>query len=144
MKKSTNILLIIIALIPVILLLGPFAEWNDVMNLILRIIPSVVVQMLLFRIGRRNIIKIIPVLLTGAIAVWGTYLYFTSSHWINATFWDLIADYIFSQSLAIFHMSKNQDMLVLMQSYQVDRLKYHSEQWRTPVQACSTGQSVRP
>lgn len=94
MKKSTNILLIIIAIIPIILLLWPFAEWNDVMNLILRIIPSVVVQMLLFRIGRRNIIKIISVLLTGAIAVWGTYLYFTSSHWINATFWDLIADYI--------------------------------------------------
>ena len=94
MKKTINILLIFIAVIPIILLLWPFAMWNDVMNLILRIIPSIAVQALLFRTGKSNIIKTIPVLFTGVIAVWGTYLYFTSSHWINATIWDLIADYV--------------------------------------------------
>ena len=95
MKKVSNILLIYAIVIPVVLLFWPFAKWNDAMSLILRVISSIAVQILFCRVGRWNAIKIIPTVLTGACAAWGTYLYITSPHWVNATFWgSLVADYI--------------------------------------------------
>lgn len=94
MKKTVDILLIIAVIVPVVLLFWPFAMWNDVMSLILRIIPSLAAQILLFRVGKRNIVKSLPVLFSGAFAAWGTYLYFTSPHWSNATWDTLIADYV--------------------------------------------------
>ena len=95
MKKTTNILMVFAVIIPLILLFWPFARWNDAMSLILRVILSLAVQVLLYRVGKWNIIKVLPILIAGAFAVWGTYLYFTSPHWSNATFWgSLIADYV--------------------------------------------------
>lgn len=94
MKKATNILLVFAVIIPLVLLFWPFAEWNDAMSVILRIIPSVAVQVLLCRYCKSNIVKAIPALLTGAFATWGTYLFFTSPHWSNATVGGLIADYV--------------------------------------------------
>ena len=94
MKKTINALLVVAVIVPVVLLFWPFAWWNDAMSLILRVIPSLAVQILLFRVGKWNIVKALPVLLTGAEAAWGTYLYFTSPHWSNATAGDLIADYV--------------------------------------------------
>ena len=94
MKKTTNILLVFAVIIPLVLLLWPFAEWNDAMSVILRIIPSVAVQVLLCRICKSNIVKAVPALLTGTFAAWGTYLFFTSPHWSNATVGGLIADYV--------------------------------------------------
>ena len=65
------------------------------MLLILRIIPSFAIQILLCRVGKHIIIKIIPSLLTGVLVIWGTYHFYTSPHWVNATFWgSLIADYV--------------------------------------------------
>ena len=94
MKKTTNILLVFAVIIPLVLLFWPFAEWNDAMSVILRIIPSVAVQVLLCRICKSNIVKAVPALLTGTFAAWGTYLFFTSPHWSNATVGGLIADYV--------------------------------------------------
>ncbi len=94
MKKTANILLAIAVVVPIMLLLWPFAAWDGAMSLILRVIPSLAVQVLLCRIGKRSIIKAIPALLTGAFAAWGTYLYFTSPHWSGATVGGLIADYV--------------------------------------------------
>ena len=95
MKKTINILLVIAFIRPMVLLLWPFAMWNDTMLLILRIIPSFAIQILLCRVGKYTIIKVIPLLLTGALATWGTYLFYNSPHWVNATFWgSLIADYV--------------------------------------------------
>ena len=94
MKKTTNILLVFAVIIPLVLLFWPFAEWNDAMSVILRIIPSVAVQVLLCRICKSNIVKAVPALLTGAFAAWGTYLFFTSPYWSNATVGGLIADYV--------------------------------------------------
>ena len=93
-KKTTNILLVAAVILPIVLLFWPFAEWNNVMAIILRMIPSLAVQALLCRVGKVNIVKAIPALLTGAFAAWGTYLFFTSPHWSNATVGDLIADYV--------------------------------------------------
>ena len=94
MKKTTNILLVFAVIIPLVLLFWPFAEWNNVMAIILRIIPSLAVQALLCRVSNANSIKAIPALLTGAFAAWGIYLFFTSPHWSNATVGGLIADYV--------------------------------------------------
>ena len=94
MNKHFNAWLAVATVIPVILLFCPFAMWNDSVSVILRVIPSFAVQVLLFRVGKWNILKVLPVLIAGAFAAWGTYLYFTSPHWNNATFWDLLADYI--------------------------------------------------
>ena len=94
MNKTINNFLVFTFIIPIILLLWPFAMWNDTMLLILRIIPALAIQILLCRIGRYIGVKVIPVLLTGVLAIWGTYLYFTSPHWDNATFGSLIADYV--------------------------------------------------
>lgn len=59
------------------------------------VILSFAVQVLLLRVGKWNIVKALPVLIMmSSFAVWGTYLYFTSPHWSNATFGgSLIADY---------------------------------------------------
>ncbi|MBR5316831.1 MAG: hypothetical protein IKU39_02950 [Lachnospiraceae bacterium] len=93
-KKIIDALLVIAVIIPIVLLFWPFAMWNDLMSVILRVIPSFAVQVLVLRVGKWNIIKALPILITGIFAVWGTYLYFTSPHWSNATFWgSLIADY---------------------------------------------------
>lgn len=95
MKKTIDALLAAAVMIPVVLLFWPFAMWNDAMAVILRVIPAFAVQVLLFRIGKWNIVKALPALLTGALAAWGTYLYYTSPHWSNASFWgSLMADYV--------------------------------------------------
>ena len=50
--------------------------------------------MLFCRTGKHVIVEFIPVFATGALALWGTYLYFTSPHWANAAVGGLIADYV--------------------------------------------------
>lgn len=94
MKKTMGILLTVAIIVPVVLLFWPFAMWNDAMSLILRVVPSLAVQILLCRIEKCYIVKALPTIFTGAFAAWGTYLYFTSPHWSNATFGGLIADYV--------------------------------------------------
>ena len=93
-KKTLNILLLIGFIIPMPLLFWPFAQWGDTMVLILRVVPALSVQALLYRVGKYNIIKAIPLIMTGLFSLWGTYLYFTSPHWVNATFGGMIADYV--------------------------------------------------
>ena len=94
MKKETNILLVFAVILPLALLFWPFATWHGIMALILRMIPAIAVQALVGRVCKSNIIRAIPALLTGALAVWGTYLFFTSPHWSNATAGDLLRDYV--------------------------------------------------
>ena len=94
MKKTSNIILVFAVIIPLALLFWPFATWHGIMALILRMIPAIAVQTLVCRVCKLNIGRAIPALLTGAFAVWGTYLYCTSPHWSNATVGDLIADYV--------------------------------------------------
>lgn len=94
MKKTIDALLMVAVIIPIVLLFWPFAMWNNIITVILRVIPAFAVQVLLFRVGKWNIIMSLPILITGALAAWGTYLYFTSPNWSNATFWgSLITDY---------------------------------------------------
>jgi len=95
MKKVVNVFLAAAVMIPVVLLLWPFVTWSGAAAVILRVVPSFALQVLLCRVGKWNAIKALPVLVSGALAVWGTYLYATSPHWIHAAFWgSLVADYM--------------------------------------------------
>lgn len=95
MKKTKEALLVVAIIIPVVLLFWPFAMWNDGMSLMLRVIPAFAAQVLLFQIGRWNAVRVLPALAAGTVAAWGTYLWFTSPHWRNATFWgSLMGDYV--------------------------------------------------
>jgi len=69
MKKAINILLVIAVVVPFVLLFWPFIIWNGTMSLILRIISSLSIQLLLYRVGKYAIIKVVPLLLTGAFTV---------------------------------------------------------------------------
>lgn len=94
MKKSiVNVLLVLGVILPVTMLFWPFVSWGDAMSLILRIIPSLSVQILFCRLAKHRAVEAIPFLLTGAFALWATDLYMTSPSWSGASFWkDYIAD----------------------------------------------------
>lgn len=92
-KDGWSVLLIAGTLVPLVMLLWPFAWWGSIMQLILRVIPAVCVQLLLCRWDGCKTVKWIPLLVTGAAALWGMWLYFTSPHWGNATWIGLMCDY---------------------------------------------------
>ena len=94
MKNGWNILLLAAVILPLVLLLWPFAQWGGAASLLLRVIPALAGQTLLCRVGKSGMVRLLPLLLTGAAAVWGTYLFFTSAHWVNAEWSDLLADYV--------------------------------------------------
>ena len=76
MKNAINTLLVFAIILPLVLLFWPFATWHGIMALILRIMPAIAMQALVCRICKLNIVRAIPALLTGALAAWGTYLFF--------------------------------------------------------------------
>ena len=80
--------------LPLVLLFWPFAQWNDTLDCILRVVPAISAQFLLCGLGKRDLARVIPLILTGMFALWGTYLFCTSPSWIYATLGGLIADYI--------------------------------------------------
>ena len=86
-----NSLLIVGTVLPLVLLFWPFAQWGGSMSLLLRMLPAFSLQLLLCRFGR---CKALSLLLTGMLALWGTYLFCTSPSWVYATLGGLIADYI--------------------------------------------------
>lgn len=93
--KSRNKLLLIGFIVPLVLLFWPFAQWGNTMNLLLRVVPAISMQVMLYQAGKHNILKVFPLILTGLFALWGIYLYFTSPHWSYAAFWgSLVAGYI--------------------------------------------------
>ena len=94
MKTTFNVLLVPAVILPFVLLFWPFVQWNDTVSLILRVIPSLSAQILLCRVGKHIWIKAIPTVITGAVALWGIYLYFTSPHWVTATVCGLLFDYV--------------------------------------------------
>lgn len=94
MKKTTDILLILAVIVPLVLLFWPFATWHGAPALLLRLIPAFAAQALLCRVSRSKLLRALPLVATFAMAAWGTYLFFTSEHWINATVWDLLRDYV--------------------------------------------------
>ena len=94
MKQSGwNGLLLAGAVVPLVLLLWPFAWWGGGMRLVLRVVSAVCIQLFLCHRGRWSAVTYLPLAATGILALWGTWLYVTSPHWAGATWTGLVADY---------------------------------------------------
>ena len=97
MKKSTiNILCGVGILLPLILLFWPmpYNMWSPMVSTLLRVIPAISAQVLFCGFRKNAWLQILPLVLTGFLAGWGTFLYFTSESWVDATFMGLLADYV--------------------------------------------------
>lgn len=79
-------------LLPLVLAFWPFASWGQPMALLLRVVPALSAQALFCRAFRAPLLRALPLLLTGAFALWSTWLFLTSPHWANATFAGYMAD----------------------------------------------------
>ena len=66
---------------------------GSVLDLILRIIAAASAQVLFCANLKQPWLRIVPLILTVAFALWGGWLFLTSDSWINATLGDYIADY---------------------------------------------------
>ena len=71
-------------------LLPALAPW---INVLLRLSTCFFAQWLFFRAYRKNWLRILPLLLTTLVSIWGFFLYLTSPSWRNATFGHFMADY---------------------------------------------------
>lgn len=91
MKRNADAMLLVGIVLPLVLLFWPFARWGTFLSLVLRVIPALCAQLLACRSGKR---KLLPLLLTGAFALWGTYLFLTSEAWGQASLGGLLADYV--------------------------------------------------
>ncbi len=99
MKNRWNMWLLLGTVAPLVLHFWPFAWWGNTTLVVLRIIPALCAQALMCRVGKRTIIKAIPLMITGALALWIGYLYFTPPCPPDATvlwmvFWDYISPFV--------------------------------------------------
>ena len=60
---------------------------------LLCVIPAISAQVLFSRFRKYAWLRVLPLVLTGFWAGWGTFLYFTSESWADATFMGLLVDY---------------------------------------------------
>ena len=86
MKSRWNTWLLLGTIVPLVLHFWPFAYWSGTTLVILRIIPALCAQALLCRIEKHAMLKVLPLIITGALAAWGSYLYFTSPRLPYAAF----------------------------------------------------------
>lgn len=71
-----------------------FPEFPAFLDVLLRIFTAVFFQWLFCRLGKKKmLLRWIPVMITGAIATWGFFLYLTAPSWINAGFGAFFRDY---------------------------------------------------
>ena len=92
-NRILKILLAAGVIVPLVLLLWPFAQWDGVMAVVLRILPAFCGQALLCGMGKHRWLKAVLPVLTGLLFLWGVYLFFASPHWSDATVGGLLADY---------------------------------------------------
>ena len=63
------------------------------LDLILRIVAAASAQVLFCVNIKQSWLRVIPLILTVAFALWGGWLFLTSDSWANVTFGDYFADY---------------------------------------------------
>ena len=86
MKNRLNIWLLMGTIVPLVLHFWPMAYWSWTTLIILRIIPALCAQALLCRVGKRAVIRAIP--------LWICYIHIMPPHSPYATVWMLFWDYI--------------------------------------------------
>lgn len=94
MKTAVKYSLAVGVLLPLVMLLWPFAMWGSAASLVLRVIAAFCGQILFCICRLPKGVKLLPFVGTLVMAFWGTWLYITSPHWINAELGDLLADYV--------------------------------------------------
>ena len=67
---------------------------DNITQAVLLIIIAASIQLIFCRFFNWRILKVIPVIWTLLLAVWGTWLYLTSESWLGAEFIDLLCGYI--------------------------------------------------
>lgn len=91
-KRIWNIPLLFGFLIPMVMLFWPFGYWGNLASLVLRVVPSVCIQLLFCRSAHTKLIGLLPLLLTAAGALWGLWLFCSSPDWA-CTFGQYLSDY---------------------------------------------------
>lgn len=66
---------------------------SAVLDLILRIVVAISAQVLFWVNIKQPLLRIIPLILTVAFALWGGWLFLTSDAWVNVSLGDYFADY---------------------------------------------------
>ena len=97
MKKTIhnlNACIILCASLFVLLLQGfGLPPIGPVLGLVLRLAAAASAQVLFCVNFKQHWLRIIPLILTVAFALWGGWLFLTSDAWVNATFWGYFSDY---------------------------------------------------
>ena len=96
MKKSTiHIFCGIGVILPLILLFWPmpYIMWLPSVSLLLCMIPAISAQVL-FCGFRKAWLQIVPLVLNGFLAGWGTFCYFTSEWWGDDAIMELLVYYV--------------------------------------------------
>ena len=98
MKNRWNAWLLLGTVVPLVLHYWPFAYWSGTTLVILRIVSAFCGQTLLCRVGKRTAIQAIPLLITGALALWIGYLYLIPQlpTWavLRRLFWEYFSPFI--------------------------------------------------
>lgn len=105
MKKALSLILFLVCLYILFMQGFGFPSIPPAVDLILRLFAAGSIQIFFCICFRKNMLQLFPLMLTLALALWGTWLFFTSDSWRNASILDLLADYCspaFACSLTIF------------------------------------------
>ena len=99
MKCCWNACLLLGTILPLVLHFWPLAWWGTGTLVVLRIIPALSAQLLLCRVGKHTAIKVVPMLITGALAGWIGYLYFMppctrSAAEVWMLFWEYFSPFV--------------------------------------------------
>ena len=71
-----------------------FPDLPAFLNVLLRILAAVFIQWLFCRLWKKKpLLKWLPVMVTGAAATWGFFLYLSAPSWVNAGFGAFMRDY---------------------------------------------------
>lgn len=95
MKKRIIDILLATGLLAAIALIFQYI-WSigDVLHAAARLTAGFCGQLLLCRLPVFRVIKALPAIATGILALWGAYLFFFSASWSSATVGNLIIDYV--------------------------------------------------
>ena len=93
MKKVLSLFLFLVCLYILFMQGFGFPSIPPAVDLILRLFAAGSIQIFFCTCFRKKMLQFFPLMLTLALALWGTWLFCTSDSWRNASILDLLADY---------------------------------------------------
>ena len=112
MKHRSDFALAALAAAAAALHFWPMAYWSTETLVVFRVLAAFCLQLLLCRRSSPRFVARLPLLAAAGFAGWGTWLYFTSPHWQNASFTGLFGGYISPAAaclaaMAVFRFSRS-------------------------------------